>query len=222
MDSDDHPPPLRVSVTDERGRSLRRPGLARWLAGVAPARARGALSIALVSDAVMRRLNRQFARHDYATDVLSFPSEPDVLTGGPPVPQAFGPSATPDSGLRTPDFLGDLVIATGVAGRQAREMGHSLETELRVLALHGLLHLLGHDHAADAGEMARMERRLRRKGGLDEGLIDRAGGPARHPVGRASRSPAPASRTATPASRPSTTRLVGRASRPSQRKGGGR
>jgi len=72
-----------------------------------------------------------------------------------------------------PGELGDVVIAAGVAARQARQAGHSLAVELRVLALHGLLHLLGYDHERDDGRMARLERRLRRKGGLVEGLIER-------------------------------------------------
>jgi probable rRNA maturation factor len=71
-------------------------------------------------------------------------------------------------------FLGEIVIARGVARRQARAAGHSPSTELRVLALHGLLHLLGYDHERDAGRMAGVEQRLRRKGGLREGLIERA------------------------------------------------
>lgn len=70
-------------------------------------------------------------------------------------------------------FLGDIVIARGVARRQAHEAGHSESTEMKVLALHGLLHLLGYDHERDNGAMARLERRLRRKGGLREGLIER-------------------------------------------------
>jgi probable rRNA maturation factor len=70
--------------------------------------------------------------------------------------------------------LGEIVIARGVARRQARAAGHSESMELRVLALHGLLHLLGYDHEADDGRMRRVERRLRRKGGLREGLIERS------------------------------------------------
>lgn len=97
----------------------------------------------------MRALNRQFRGRDYATDVLSFPSD--------------------ERG-----FLGDIVIAIGVAKQQAKDAGHSLPTELRVLSLHGLLHLLGYDHETDNGKMARVEATLRRKAGLPEGLIERA------------------------------------------------
>jgi probable rRNA maturation factor len=116
------------------------------------------VNVALVSDARVRRLNRQFRGKDQPTDVLSFPA------GDAPV----GPQVS--------DFIGDIVIATGVARRQARRAGHGEATELRVLALHGLLHLLGYDHedAHDRGAMARLERRLRRRGGLKEGLIERA------------------------------------------------
>ena len=107
------------------------------------------MTVAIVADARVRALNRQFRRKDTPTDVLSFPS-----------------------GER--GYLGDVVIAKGVAARQAREAGHPLATELRVLALHGLLHLLGYDHEHDDGRMARLERRLRKRGGLREGLIERA------------------------------------------------
>ena len=149
---------LRVSVTDGRGRAVRDGGLGRWLAAVAPRSARGEVAIALVSDARMRTLNRSYRGQDYPTDVLSFPAE------------------LAEAAARAPRVLGDVVIATGVAARQAREAGHSLQTELRVLALHGLVHLLGHDHEAadDNGRMARLESRLRRKGGLKAGLITRA------------------------------------------------
>jgi len=79
-------------------------------------------------------------------------------------------TAPPPSGR----LLGDIVVARGGARRQARAAGHSELTELRVLVLHGLLHLLGYDHDRDNGAMARVERSLRLKGGLPEGLIERA------------------------------------------------
>jgi probable rRNA maturation factor len=107
------------------------------------------MTVAVTSDARVRALNRDYRGQDQNTDVLSFPAG--------------------EKGL-----LGDVVIAAGVATRQAREAGHSLQTELKVLALHGLLHLLGYDHEQDEGQMARLEQRLRRKGGLREGLIERA------------------------------------------------
>jgi probable rRNA maturation factor len=147
-----------VTVTDGRGRAVRAPGLAAWLTRVAPPRARGEIAIAIVSDGSIRRFNARFRRRDKTTDVLSFPTD-----------------APPGSRL-PPRFLGDIVIAAGVARRQAREAGHSYAAELKVLALHGLLHLLGYDHhdPADAGRMARLERRLRARGGLTSGLIERA------------------------------------------------
>ncbi len=148
-------PLLDVTITDGSGRPVRAPGLAAWLRAAAPSAARGALGIALVDDRTIRRLNRDFAGVDRATDVLSFPAADRM--------------ADRDS------LLGDIAIATGVARRQAREAGHAYATELRVLALHGLLHLLGYDHHGDYGRMARLEARLRRRGGLEHGLIERAG-----------------------------------------------
>jgi probable rRNA maturation factor len=82
-------------------------------------------------------------------------------------------------------FLGDIVIARGVARRQARQARHSEAVELRVLALHGLLHLIGYDHERDDGRMRRVEQRLRRKGRLPQGLIERAGGSGAPARGRA-------------------------------------
>lgn len=139
-------PSLDVEVVTSRG--VRAPGLGRWLAGIAPAKARGSVTIALVPDQRIRALNKQFRRKDRPTDVLSFPAE-------------------------EPGRLGDIVIGLGVARAQAEEAGHSLGAELRVLALHGLLHLLGYDHERDAGRMARVEARLRARGGLSSGLIER-------------------------------------------------
>ena len=149
-------------MTDANGRPVAATGLTRWLARVAPAPARGDVTIALVSDRQIRELNRRFRRKDRVTDVLSFPAG-SALTDGPSSPASR--------------FLGDIVIAPGVAGRQARAAGHTLDMELRVLALHGLLHLLGYDHERDGGEMARLERRLRRRGGLHEGLVERTDQP---------------------------------------------
>jgi probable rRNA maturation factor len=161
---------LRVRVSDERGRRARADGLGAWLALVAPARARGIVSVALVSDRRIRALNRSYLRKDYATDVLSFPAFARTTHARASARQArLEPSA-----LSPEPFLGDIVIARGVARRQARAAGHAEGTELRILALHGLLHLLGYDHERDKGRMLRVERRLRRKGGLREGLIERA------------------------------------------------
>lgn len=140
---------------------------------MAPSRARGTVTIALVTDREINRLNRQFRGKDAPTDVLSFPvARP--LKGR----QSAGLKGPRDESLKgardEADVLGEIAIALGVARRQARERGHSEAVEWRVLALHGLLHLLGYDHETDDGRMQRVERRLRRKGGLREGLIERA------------------------------------------------
>jgi probable rRNA maturation factor len=152
------PGALAVSVIVEGGGSKARAaaaGLGRWLSRVAPARARGSVGIAIVTDRRMQRLNFQYRQTDRATDVLSFPS-------------------SEKEGRPVDGFWGDLAIAAGVAARQARAEGHSLGVELRVLALHGLLHLLGYDHEVDKGLMGRVEERLRRRGGLPSGLVARA------------------------------------------------
>jgi probable rRNA maturation factor len=135
---------------------VRAPGLANWLEAVAPPRARGEVAVAIVADRRVRDLNRRYRGKDAATDVLSFPAD-------------------------EPGELGDVVIALGVARRQASQAGHSLATEFRVLALHGLLHLLGYDHERDAGQMRRLEQRLRHAGGLREGLIERESPASRPP-----------------------------------------
>lgn len=106
----------------------------------------------ITGDAELRRLNRDFRGMDYATDVLSF------TVGG-----------TDGGGA-----LGDLAISLGRARAQAREFGHSVEQEIQILMLHGLLHLLGHDHETDGGRMARIEKRWRARLGLPNGLIERA------------------------------------------------
>jgi probable rRNA maturation factor len=135
-------------VVEEGGTSAGAKGLGPWLARIAPRSARGTVAIAILPDARVRGLNRKFRRRHKGTDVLSFPG----------------------SGTH----LGDIAISRGIAQKQARSLGHSLAVEFRVLALHGLLHLLGYDHDSDNGQMARTEARLRRKARLPPGLIARS------------------------------------------------
>jgi len=123
------------------------------------------VTVAIVSDRQVKALNRAYRGIDTATDVLSFPA----------VERAPGEFFVATRGQRLPEpFLGDIAIARGIAQKQARLLGHSLSVELRVLALHGLLHLLGYDHDSDSGRMARAEARIRRKAGLPLGLIARS------------------------------------------------
>ena len=103
----------------------------------------------LTSEAELRRLNREFRKQDHATDVLSFPSR-----------QTLG-------------FLGDIAISFPHAQRQAAEYEHAVSTEIEVLMLHGVLHLLGMDHEKDRGRMARAENKWRAAFGLPGGLIAR-------------------------------------------------
>jgi probable rRNA maturation factor len=154
---------FRVIASTTARRAAPLGGLERWLRRVAPASARGEVGVALVTDACVRALNRRYLHRDYATDVLSFPFEAARPAGRRRRPAPSGRGA----------YLGDIVIARGVARRQARAAGHAEQTEWRLLALHGLLHLLGYDHERDHGAMARAERRLRRKGRLREGLLER-------------------------------------------------
>ncbi len=106
-------------------------------------------AIVVASDEAVRRANSRFRGKRQSTDVLSFP---DGEAGR----------------------LGDILISARRADRQAREFGHRVEDELKVLALHGLIHLLGFDHETDGGEMRHTEREWRRRYGLQPGLIERA------------------------------------------------
>ncbi len=112
----------------------------------------GDVDILLAGDTTLRRLNRDFRAKDKPTDVLSFPAPPDFADG----------------------HAGDLAISLQTAQRQANEHGHTLTDEVRVLLLHGLLHLSGMDHETDSGEMAARESDLRNSLKLTSGLIDRA------------------------------------------------
>jgi probable rRNA maturation factor len=110
----------------------------------------GEVNILLTGDAEIQRLNLQFRRQDKPTDVLSFPA------------------------LFAPTSGGDIAISLQTARAQAAGIGHDLLTEVKVLILHGMLHLAGHDHEADRGEMLELEQKLRVDLGLPSGLIERA------------------------------------------------
>ena len=106
-------------------------------------------SCLLTDDRELRRLNKQFLGHDYPTDVLSFPSLDE-------------------------HSLGELAISTQRAREQAESLGHEWAEEIKILMLHGVLHLLGMDHEKDRGKMARTEKIWRKKFSLPTGLIERA------------------------------------------------
>jgi probable rRNA maturation factor len=125
-------------------------------------RLKGHVAVLLTTDAAIRKLNRRFRGKNKATDVLSFPADT----------------------LAQKQEKGDLAISVGMARKQAREHGHSLGSELKILMLHGLLHLAGYDHETDDGEMARRELKLRAELGLPQGLIERAGTPTLPPESR--------------------------------------
>lgn len=112
---------------------------------------RGETHIVVGGNRLLRELNRRFRKKNRSTDVLSFPP---ALAGG--------------AGL-----AGDLAISAELAAANARRLGHGTAEEVKILALHGLLHLAGYDHERDRGEMAREEQRLRRRLGLPAGLIER-------------------------------------------------
>lgn len=142
-----------------------RPTLTRYLREAQTAVGlKGEVSVLLTTDEGIRGLNRRFRKKNKATDVLSFPAAP-----------GFG-------------VAGDLAISVETAARQAAEQGHRLSVELRVLMLHGMLHLAGMDHEVDDGKMARKERRLRARLGLPMGLIERVETPGKRTSGPKGRS----------------------------------
>ena len=131
----------------QRTRRVSSPALSAFLRRMAraePAEPGSSLVVCLVSDRKMRELNRRYRGHDRPTDVLSFPS------GEEPAPEGE-------------QHLGDVVISVPTAARQASAAGSSLEREIKTLALHGYLHLLGYDHETDDGAMMRRQRRLVRR-----------------------------------------------------------
>jgi len=165
---------LSVPIAAAKAIDLRMPTVGTLAAFLAKAqtsvRLRGQVTVLLTSDVMLRSLNRRFRGKKKATDVLSFPAD------------ATAPGSE--------KIAGDLAISVPTAKRQAAGQGHSLSTEIKVLMLHGLLHLAGYDHEADSGEMARRERLLRGKLRLPLGLIERVSvkkKPARKTAGKAGR-----------------------------------
>jgi probable rRNA maturation factor len=122
--------------------TLQRQNIEDFAAGLSR-RLRTEFTCMVTTDAELKRLNTQFRRANYPTDVLSFPGS------------------------------NELAISYQRAKAQAREFGHAVEQEIELLMLHGVLHLLGLDHETDRGEMGRRESLWRRKLGLPNGLITR-------------------------------------------------
>ena len=132
---------------------LSRRNLERFASTLRGEVARGAGFTCLIAgDTELRRLNRDFLGKDYPTDVLSFPNAEATA------------------------FLGEIAISAARARAQAAAFGHSLENEIRILMLHGLLHLLGMDHETDRGRMQRAEARWRQRLALPASLIERRAG----------------------------------------------
>jgi probable rRNA maturation factor len=114
-------------------------------------RLRGDVNVLITGDREMRTLNSRFRKKDKPTDVLSFPSEFPGKGGS----------------------VGDLAISAEIAAQNARRLGHSPALEIKILVLHGVLHLAGYDHESDNGQMARREMLLRKALNLPTGLIER-------------------------------------------------
>ena len=114
---------------------------------------KGRVDVLLTSSAEMKSLNRRFRGKDKPTDVLSFPAEPAAQK----------------------QFAGEIAISAEIAAQNAWALHHSPAEEVKILVLHGILHLRGYDHECDNGQMAKREKQLRAKLHLPLGLIERAG-----------------------------------------------
>jgi len=148
---------IEPAIEKKFGRSgLKKREMGAFLArAIEAAELLGGVSVLLTGDAEIRRLNREFRHKDKATDVLSFPAV--HVSGGE-------------------RLAGDLAISVETAAREAERREHPLVVELKILVLHGVLHLAGWDHETDKGEMAEKEEGLRQELGLEQGLIHRAQG----------------------------------------------
>jgi probable rRNA maturation factor len=140
-------------IIQERVAGLSEASLAKFVARARRAAGlRGSVSVLVTSNQELQGLNRRFRGKNKPTDVLSFPAMPGLMRG----------------------FAGDVAISAEIAARNARRLGHTAADEIRILALHAVLHLSGYDHEQDNGQMERKEGRLRKLLGLPEGLIERA------------------------------------------------
>jgi probable rRNA maturation factor len=126
----------------------------------------GEVNVRITSNRELQELNCRFRRKDKPTDVLSFPSDMPMLAG-------------------------DIAISGDIAATNAAEIGHPPETELKILILHGLLHLAGYDHETDNGDMQARETELRQRLGLPTGLIERAHSRRRQHAGEAGKDSVP-------------------------------
>ena len=139
-------------IIQERVAGLSEAALAKFVTRALRATGlRGAVGVLVTSSRELQGLNRRFRGKNKPTDVLSFPAMPGLMQG----------------------FVGDVAISAEIAAGNARRLGHTVAEEIRVLVLHGLLHLAGYDHERDDGEMERKEARLRKSLGLPVGLIER-------------------------------------------------
>jgi probable rRNA maturation factor len=163
LESDPTPSPISAkppagSVSASTFRDLRLPSirtLARFLTEAqAAVRLSGCVTVLLTTDLALCDLNRRFRGKNKPTDVLSFPAAN--------LPQSSRPAER------------DIAISVETARLQAIAQGHALSTELKVLILHGLLHLAGYNHESDAGQMDHREQALRARLGLPQGLIERS------------------------------------------------
>jgi probable rRNA maturation factor len=146
---------VKLVIFQKRVADLTEIALVRFLTRARrAARLQGVVNVLLTSSAEMKSLNRRFCRKDKPTDVLSFPAEPGTQK----------------------QFAGEIAISAEIAAQNARALGHSPAEEVKILVLHGILHLRGYDHECDNGQMARREEQLRAKLHLPLGLIERAAG----------------------------------------------
>ena len=141
-----------VLLVRKQSSKISQPALARFLTRAQRAtRVRGTVNVLITSARELRGLNRRYRGKDKPTDVLSFPAMPGS-----------------DNGV-----AGDIAIAAEIAAANSRQFGHTPTDEVKILILHGLLHLAGYDHECDDGQMSRREERLRRELRLPASLIER-------------------------------------------------